>query len=373
MSFLAPIFLLGSLAILGPIIFHMIRRQAKGEQVFSSLMFLEASPPTMMRRSRIDQWLLLALRSLAVLLIVAAFARPFLPSLKLVESTQSNIRKAILLDVSASMNREPLWSKAIEKTQSIIENSDEQHLLSLYVFDREVRSMLSESETQGHSANERKSLLLATLKDVKPTYFRSNLGTALTTVADRLTKVENNDDHSIPVSSEIVLVSDFQAGSGVDRLENFQWPSNCHVTIEQIRESEEERTDNSNVAATTLESKSSAAIPIRLVHRQGNQTKSIELEWLDENGKSIETSSNEPASTTTTKPLSNRMKVDLPVETSWSSICPSLMHPRGFLKSGEIPRRLTIAVGSPNRQSANFRSFALTMSNVQPLKAWAIS
>jgi Aerotolerance regulator N-terminal len=331
-SFLAPIFLLGSLAILGPIVFHMIRRQAKGEQVFSSLMFLEPSPPTMMRRSRIDQWLLLALRSLAVLLLVAAFARPFLPSLELVESTQSNIRRAILLDVSASMNRDPLWSTAIEKTKSIIENSKEEHILSLYVFDREVRSLLSESEAQGHSANERRALLLAALENVKPTYFRSNLGTALTTVADRLTKVETNEDHSTPVSSEIVLVSDFQAGSDVDRLENFQWPSNCRVTIEQIRESDENQADNSNVAATTLESKSSEAIPIRLVHRQGIQTKSIEVEWLDENGKSIATSSHEPGSTSTSKPLANLVKVELPVETTVVVEMPKFDEPARILE-----------------------------------------
>src|SRR6185295_57102 len=45
MSFLAPLFALGALAIIGPILFHLIRRTTREVTPFSTLMFLRPSPP----------------------------------------------------------------------------------------------------------------------------------------------------------------------------------------------------------------------------------------------------------------------------------------------------------------------------------------
>ena len=71
MSFLAPLFLVGGAAILGPILFHLIRRTAKDRISFSSLMFLKPSPPRVTKRSRIENWLLLLLRCLVLLCLYA--------------------------------------------------------------------------------------------------------------------------------------------------------------------------------------------------------------------------------------------------------------------------------------------------------------
>ena len=54
MTFLAPLFLLGALAIAGPILFHLIRRNTKEKFTFSSLMFLRADPPSVTRKSRLE-------------------------------------------------------------------------------------------------------------------------------------------------------------------------------------------------------------------------------------------------------------------------------------------------------------------------------
>ena len=80
MSFLAPLYVAGALAIGLPILFHLIQRRPRGEKTFSSLMFLSASPPRLTRRSRLDNLLLLLLRAAALILIASAFARPFLRS-----------------------------------------------------------------------------------------------------------------------------------------------------------------------------------------------------------------------------------------------------------------------------------------------------
>ncbi|HQZ27526.1 MAG TPA: BatA domain-containing protein, partial [Verrucomicrobiales bacterium] len=80
MSFLFPLYLLGAAALAVPILLHLRRRPPTEHLEFSSLMFLEKSPERMTRRTRLERWLLLALRCLALLLLAFAFGRPFLTS-----------------------------------------------------------------------------------------------------------------------------------------------------------------------------------------------------------------------------------------------------------------------------------------------------
>jgi membrane-associated phospholipid phosphatase len=107
-NFLSPLFLLGALAVAGPIIFHLIRRTTREVKPFSSLMFLQPTPPRVTRRSRLENLWLLLLRCLVLLALALGFAlgfaRPFFR-----ESTAKNAgrsaagrRVAILVDTSAS-------------------------------------------------------------------------------------------------------------------------------------------------------------------------------------------------------------------------------------------------------------------------------
>ena len=78
MGLLAPLYLAGLLAIGLPILLHFIRRTPQGKQVFSTLMFLTASPPRLTRRSRLTNILLLILRAAAIVMLAIAFMRPYL-------------------------------------------------------------------------------------------------------------------------------------------------------------------------------------------------------------------------------------------------------------------------------------------------------
>ena len=51
MNFLTPLYLAGLAAVAIPVMLHLIRRQTRDNQVFSSLMFLSPSPPRVNRRS----------------------------------------------------------------------------------------------------------------------------------------------------------------------------------------------------------------------------------------------------------------------------------------------------------------------------------
>ena len=78
LAFLVPLFMVGFAGIVVPIAVHLTRRQRRNVVHFPSLMFLEKIPYQEQRRRRIQHWFLLSLRALALILVAAAFARPFL-------------------------------------------------------------------------------------------------------------------------------------------------------------------------------------------------------------------------------------------------------------------------------------------------------
>jgi len=78
LSFLVPAFLAGLVALGIPVLIHLTRRERTAVVEFPSLMFLQKLPYETIHRRRIRHWLLLVLRCVALALVVAAFARPFL-------------------------------------------------------------------------------------------------------------------------------------------------------------------------------------------------------------------------------------------------------------------------------------------------------
>ena len=92
---------------------HLIQRERKRVVEFPSLMFVRRIPYQSVRRRRIRHWFLLLMRAAAIALIVAAFARPFLP-----QSARggrapaaARARSSILLDQSASMGYGDHWQQ----------------------------------------------------------------------------------------------------------------------------------------------------------------------------------------------------------------------------------------------------------------------
>lgn len=78
-TFLNPWFWLGAVALAAPIWLHLRRRQERNSLWFSTLRFLEDYPVARQSPLRLRQLLLFALRALAMLALIAAFAWPYLP------------------------------------------------------------------------------------------------------------------------------------------------------------------------------------------------------------------------------------------------------------------------------------------------------
>src|SRR6478735_11780318 len=121
MSFLSPLFFVGLSAIAIPVLVHLIQRERKRVIEFPSLMFVRRIPYQSVRRRRIRHWALLVLRTAAVVLIVAAFARPFLrQSASAAVVTAGAKEIVILLDQSASMGYGDHFTRAQDAARSVV-------------------------------------------------------------------------------------------------------------------------------------------------------------------------------------------------------------------------------------------------------------
>ncbi len=128
MNFLNPYFLLGLLAVAVPVVIHLINLRRPVKLPFSSLSFLQELKKSTIRKIRIKQYLLMALRALAVIFLALALARPYLPpALGGTVAADKPRVVGIIIDNSPSMNRiggrGPLIEQAREVASTIVNSS----------------------------------------------------------------------------------------------------------------------------------------------------------------------------------------------------------------------------------------------------------
>jgi hypothetical protein len=179
MSFLTPLFLLGGLALALPVIFHLIRRTTRERTVFSSLMFLLPTPPRLTKRSRLEHWLLLLLRCLALALLALGFARPFFKETTANDAVGPGaVRRIVLVDTSASMRRAGLWDEARARVDLELRATGPGDQMAVFAFARDSRPLLSFGDWTATPPDARAALVNAKLAEVSPGWGATNLGAA---------------------------------------------------------------------------------------------------------------------------------------------------------------------------------------------------
>jgi hypothetical protein len=276
MGILAPLYLAGLAALSIPLILHLVRRTPKGRQVFSSLMFLAPTPPTLTRRSRLDQILLLLMRLAALALLAFAFARPFLrEAATLSMSSLPSRRVAILLDTSASMRRADLWqqaSTAIEKELADLNPHDD---VALYTFSDRLQAVVPFDKEGAATEGNKAALVRQQMRALKLTWASTDLATALVAVASDLDT--SGDVEQSAADPQIILVSDLQKGSETEALQSFQWPDKVRVIFRQVAVKQ-----NTNAFAHLLASEEDApdADPrVRVVNAAGSADDQFFVRW----------------------------------------------------------------------------------------------
>jgi len=209
MSFLAPALLAGLLAIVLPIVVHLVQRERRRVVEFPSLMFLRKIPNQSVKRRAIRHWPLLLLRILAFVLLALAFARPFWPGPVGAATTGVGGRDVvILLDRSHSMGYGDVWARAQDAARRAVRDLGPADQGTVAFF-------ASEVEVGPRAASER-AALVAAIDRAKPGAGGTRYGPALRAAAGLL------DSSRLP-RREIILISDFQK-SGWDRAQDSRLP-----------------------------------------------------------------------------------------------------------------------------------------------------
>jgi hypothetical protein len=285
MTFLAPLFLLGSLAIGLPIIFHLIRRTTKDRTNFSSLMFLQPTPPRLTRRSRLEHILLLALRCLALTLLALGFARPFIKKAVPNDPPTGAARKiVVLVDASASMHRANLWADAREKAEALLRKTSPADQVAVFTFDRQLHPLVTFEQWNAAAAGERAALAAGRLKETSPGWSSAHLGNALISAAEALA----DHDAKSPVGPrQITLISDLKEGDRLDQLQGYEWPKGIEVSIEPLRAKHSGNaglqlvTDSEDAGPQTG---TNATVRVRVSNAADSKREQFKLGWVSPEG-----------------------------------------------------------------------------------------
>jgi hypothetical protein len=153
MAFLYPAFLIGAVAVALPIVLHLLRRDDAPEVPFTAVRLLRRAPVERSRRRRLRDLLLLAARVAALVLLAAAFARPYL------QASGDTATLVVAIDRSFSMSAPGRFERALEGARTAIDGARSGERVALIAFDDRA-DVLSEAGSPAEA--------LAALEGVRP-------------------------------------------------------------------------------------------------------------------------------------------------------------------------------------------------------------
>ena len=311
MSFLAPLYAAGILAVSLPILFHLVRRIPRERVAFSSLIFLSPSPLRVTRRSRLENLWLLFLRGLAICMLALAFARPFFRNTSHAPVAQhAGERVVLLVDSSASMRRDRLWDQAVQQVLTEVDQCDANDQVALVAFDSHIRPLITFSEWDNTANGSRRQMIRSALDDLKPSWRATHLDAALTAASDLLSRDAGAESDSTAAAKRIVLISDLQQGSRLTGLRAHRWPTEIEVSIATITPT---ATTNAGlqIVAPGLEdrhTRDAGTVRVRIDNAADSQRDRFQIGWV------------ETAAESDKKPTSDNARIDVYVPAGQSRI-----------------------------------------------------
>lgn len=211
-SFLQTSFLAGLAALAVPVLIHLFFRLKTKRVELGTIRFLRVVLEENARRRKVMRWLLLALRTAFVALLVGLFARPFLTAAATGGDQELLV---ILIDQSATMQlkgeRGRLIDQAVTEARRLIESSGSKTRFEVAFFDHLVRpvgganSKSQEPRTRNQISGDE---LLAKLQAPAADFGATNYGTVFAWARDICVKAP-------PSRKQLHLFTDLQR-SGLD-------------------------------------------------------------------------------------------------------------------------------------------------------------
>jgi len=194
MSFVAPLFLLGALAIAVPFWLHRLQTQSSDRKPFSSAMLLETTEQQVHVQKKLKYLALLALRVALLVFIALAFAKPLWTNPETLPGPGPDGTHLVLVDTSASMRRDGVFEQSVSLARRAIDAAPGGAMLQVLTAGADVREATELSTDRGISR--------AALQSLEPDASRLDYGQVMTAI-DRLTE-------TLPPPVTLHFISDFQ-------------------------------------------------------------------------------------------------------------------------------------------------------------------
>ncbi len=216
MNFLYPGFLFALLTVAIPVIIHLFNFRKFKKVYFSNVAFLKEIKEQNSSRERLKNLLILLCRILAIIFLVLAFARPFLPSTSKIDQSKGNI-VSIYLDNSYSM-------EAVNKEGNLLDEAKRKAKEIVKAFQLNDRFQLLTNDFEGkHQRLLNADELLQAVDEVK------------ISSANRLLQQVLNRQQSVFTGAAnrfIYIISDFQRGFAGE--EPIKTSSNANISLIKI-------------------------------------------------------------------------------------------------------------------------------------------
>lgn len=206
MPFLAPLLLIGAVFAAAPIIIHLLNRRQFKLVEWAPMEYLKLTLRTNRRRLQLEQWILLAIRTLLILILIFAVARPFLSGNTAAAwlSLGGRTSRVILIDDSLSMGLraggESSFDRAKEQAAALIESLGTQDNLTVVTTSSINRPMSRDAALTQLEATD----LADRVRQLEPVESANNWAATLSELADMLEGTANS-------SKEVRIFTDQRA------------------------------------------------------------------------------------------------------------------------------------------------------------------
>lgn len=275
LTFLVPLFLLGLAGIVVPVLLHLTRRRRRNVVPFPSIAFLRKVPFQEQNRRRIEHWLLLTLRVLALALLAVAFARPLLERRGAVAARGGGPQEVVvLLDQSYSMGVGETFRRATSAAGRVFDRLGPLDRASLVTFSRGARVLVRSSTDR---------LRLESALDTV------SVGSEATRFGPALKVAQTILEESQLPSGEVVLISDFQK-NGWTGNEDVHLPAGTKVTPVAVGGSLAENVQVADVslARQSLSNGERVTATARIARQGGSRVRPVEVS-LELEGQRVQT------------------------------------------------------------------------------------
>jgi len=174
-----------------PILIHLWMRHTHHEMPWAAMEFLREAIQRNARRLKLQQWILLAVRTLLLILLVLAAAKPYLSGGTILGGGPK-VHRLLVLDASFSMayhdGEQTLFTRAQQLAEQLLDSAPPGEVFSVCLMANPPRAMVT-----GPVADSRS--LRQALAACEPTNGGANLEATLELVKERIDKANDSDRH----------------------------------------------------------------------------------------------------------------------------------------------------------------------------------